>query len=105
MQARLIASTKVKLAVFPFIVCGMIRTAGLFVFVWSLLVTYTVCTFYRVAAHCSHRGSFIASEACLRRELKICFSPAVNLPYVFKEPRKPLNPWQVPFLCVIKLSC
>ena len=39
---------------------------------WSLLLTYTVCTFYRVAEHCSHCGSFIASQARLRRELKVC---------------------------------
>jgi hypothetical protein len=43
---------------------------------WSLLLTYTVCTFYRVVEHCS---SFIASQGRLRQELKVCFAPAVQL--------------------------
>lgn len=46
---------------------------------WSLLLTYTVCTFYRVVEHCSHCGSVIASQARLCRELKVCFAPAVQL--------------------------
>jgi len=46
---------------------------------WSLLLKYTVCTFYRVTEHCSHCGSFIASQARLRQELKVCFPPVVQL--------------------------